>query len=148
VVSHDRYFLDRVATSILAFEGDGRVGRYVGDYSTYSRLRLQRERAANAAPAPAPSKAVAAGAAEARPRGVKLTYKETKELAEIEDTIAAAEREVAKIDQELGDPELYRRDPARAVLLGQQVLDARQKVQTLMERWQELESKKEASLNA
>jgi len=145
VVSHDRYFLDRVATSILAFEGDGRVGRYVGDYSTYSRLRLQRERAANAAPEPA--KVAPAAAAEARPRGVKLSYKESRELAEIEDTIAAAEREVARLEQELGDPELYRRDPARAAQLGQQVLDARQKVQTLMDRWQELESKKEASLN-
>ena len=51
LVTHDRYFLDKVATSILAFEGDGRVIRYEGNYAMYRRLKEQAE-AAKAAEAP------------------------------------------------------------------------------------------------
>ena len=53
VVTHDRYFLDRVATSMLVFEGGGKVGQYVGDYGNYSRLRRERARAGLDVPAPA-----------------------------------------------------------------------------------------------
>ena len=74
VVSHDRYFLDRVATSILAFEGDGRVVHYPGNYSMYRALKAQAEKAASEArcearaakrasvppPSTAPSEAAAA----------------------------------------------------------------------------------------
>jgi len=141
VVSHDRYFLDRVATSILAFEGEGRVGHYVGDYSTYSRLRLERARLAAAAPAQAAASAQAAGA---RPKAAKLSYKEIRELAEIESTILKAEGEVTRLERELSDPELYRRDGARAAQLGTELASARQRVSKLMDRWQQLEAKREA----
>jgi len=143
VVSHDRYFLDRVATSIVAFEGEGRVGHYEGDYGSYSRLRAERERLANGAAPAAPAAPVEAPAAKARP--TKLSYKETRELAEIENTILAAEAEVTRLEQELNDPGLYRRDAAQATKLGSDLAAARERVSQLMDRWQELESKREAS---
>ena len=145
VVSHDRYFLDRVATSILAFEGEGHVGHYVGDYASYARLRGERLRLASAAAA-APAAPAPAAAPEAAPRAkaAKLTYKETRELAEIEGTISAAEREVARLEGELNDPGLYKRDASRAGQLGVELSAARQRVAQLMDRWQELESKREA----
>ncbi|MEY2934610.1 MAG: transporter, ATP-binding protein [Pseudomonadota bacterium] len=151
VVSHDRYFLDRVATSILAFEGDGKVGHYEGDYSSYSRLRAERAklalgaaRAMPVAPASASSASAPAEPAAARAKPVKLTFKETRELAEIEQTIAKAEAEVTRLEQELADPGLYRRDPDRAALLSVELSTARRRVVQLMDRWQELESKREA----
>ena len=56
LVTHDRYFLDKVATSILAFEGEGRVVRYEGNYAMYRRLKDQAEAASAPAPvAPPPS---------------------------------------------------------------------------------------------
>jgi ATP-binding cassette subfamily F protein uup len=142
VVSHDRYFLDRVATSLLVFEGAGKVQHYIGDYGTYSRLRRERAELARqptreAAPPPA-----AAPAAPKRP--AKLSYKEERELAEIEKTIEAAESDVRRIEAELADPDIYRRDAVRAGQLGTELGTAQARVATLMDRWQELESKREA----
>jgi ATP-binding cassette subfamily F protein uup len=145
VVSHDRYFLDRVVTSLLVFEGEGRVGNYVGDYGTYSRLRRDRERASTpraAAPDSGPSVSDSAPALRQRPP--KLTYKEERELGEIEGNIEAAEREVRRIDEQLADPDLYRRDATKAATLSVELSAAQARVQALMDRWQLLESKREA----
>jgi ATP-binding cassette subfamily F protein uup len=147
VVTHDRYFLDRVATSMLVFEGNGKVGQYVGDYGNYSRLRRERARvgldvsAVDAAPS-------MTGTSEtlpsARPRPLKLTFKEERELSGMEATIAGAEREVQRIEGQLADPDLYRRDATKAGQLGAELAAAQARVQALMDRWQELESKREA----
>ena len=144
VVSHDRYFLDRVATSMLVFEGAGKVQHYVGDYGTYARLRRERAELARAA-AREPSAATVASAAAAAPkRPPKLTYKEERELADVEKAIGVAESEVVRIEAELADPEIYRRDPARAAQLGTELGAAQARVVSLMDRWQALESKREA----
>jgi ATP-binding cassette subfamily F protein uup len=143
VVSHDRYFLDRVATSLLVFEGGGKVQHYVGDYGTYSRLRRERAEQERAAAAE-PSKAAAPAATGAAKRSAKLSYKEERELAGIEKMIEDAEADVRRIEAELADPELYRRDAVRAGALGTQLSAAQARVQSLMDRWQELESKREA----
>src|SRR6185436_6168776 len=66
VVTHDRWFLDRIATSVVAFEGDGRVVRYAGNYDTYRRLRAERADAVPAAPEP--RKASASPPAPKKPR--------------------------------------------------------------------------------
>jgi ATP-binding cassette subfamily F protein uup len=143
VVSHDRYFLDRIATSLLVFEGAGKVQHYVGDYGTYSRLRRERAEQERAA-AHEPPKVAAQAAASAAKRAAKLTYKEERELAGIEKAIEDAEAEVRRIEAELADPELYRRDAVRAGALGSELSAAQARVQSLMDRWQELESKRES----
>ena len=147
VVSHDRYFLDRVVTSLVVFEGAGKLQSYVGDYGTYSRLRRERADQERAAAAQEPVKAApaaAAAAAATAKRAPKLSYKEERELADIEKTIEAAEAEVRRIEAELADPELYRRDAVRAGALGTELSSAQARAQALMDRWQELESKREA----
>jgi ATP-binding cassette subfamily F protein uup len=148
VVTHDRYFLDRVATALLVFEPRGHVGYYVGDYGTYSRLRRERVRLGlDGVSESAPQQSAKPGEEAARTaklRPPKLTYKEERELEQIEAAIGAAEREVARIELDLADPDLYRRDAPRALRLGIELAAAQTKVQTLMDRWQELESKREA----
>ena len=67
LVTHDRYFLDKVATAVLAFEGDGHATRYPGNYEMYRTLKDQAERAAAAGRAP-PGAAPRAGRAPRRPR--------------------------------------------------------------------------------
>jgi ABC transport system ATP-binding/permease protein len=143
VVTHDRYFLDRVATSVLVFEGAGKVQHYVGDYGNYSRLRRERAELEKAAAREPVVLATSPGAVAAK-RSPKLSYKEERELADIEKSIAAAELEVKRIEAELADPDLYRRDAARAAKLGAELGAAQLRVQTLMDRWQALESKREA----
>ncbi len=141
VVTHDRYFLDRVATSILVFEGEGKIGHYIGDYASYSRLRAERARLTASATAAASREAKLQKSEERRT--AKLSYKEQKELDEIEGVIGAAEREVQRVEGALADPDLYRRDPAKAAALGAELSVAQARVQTLMNRWQALEHKRE-----
>jgi ATP-binding cassette subfamily F protein uup len=142
VVTHDRYFLDRVATSMLVFEGEGRVSEYVGDYGNYSRLRRERGRAGPEAPASVP-RAPAAPVAKVAARAIKLSYKEERELSEMEGSIEVAEREVKRLETELADPDVYRRDPAQAAQRAAELSSAQARVQVLMDRWQQLESKRE-----
>src|SRR5690606_23828496 len=85
LVTHDRYFLDKVATDILAFEGDGKVVRYPGNFEMYRRLKEQsRDKAPAAAPKSEAKPAAASPTPPAASRPVKLSYKEQRELDGIE----------------------------------------------------------------
>lgn len=137
IVSHDRWFLDRVATGILAFEGDGQVTFYEGSYTFYQERRDERERQ-RAAP-----KAKAAPARERTPapaRPKKLSFNERRELSTIEATIAAAEAAVSELERKVSDPEGFRR-PAEELRAEVAALEAgRVEVERLFARWQELET--------
>jgi ATP-binding cassette subfamily F protein uup len=99
VVSHDRYFLDRTVEHIFRFEGGGCLRQYPGNYSAFMEARRANERAvAPAAPetAPRPSKAD-----DTPPARRKLSFKEQRELEELEARIQEAERRQAEIETEL-----------------------------------------------
>ena len=98
-VSHDRYFLDRTAERLLVFEGAGAVTEYPGNYSTYAeRQEAENARAAAAKPALAPAKSTAPP--PERPR--KLSFKEARELQELEKTIAQLEAQQAQLQAKIG----------------------------------------------
>ncbi len=142
IVSHDRWFLDRVATGILAFEGEGQVVFYEGSYSFYQERRDERERQ-RAAAAKAEPKAAAGGkprAQPAAPRPRKLTFNEKRELAGIEDTIAGAEARVAELEARASDPELFKVPAPEVRAMLTELEQARARVEQLFARWQELES--------
>jgi ATP-binding cassette subfamily F protein uup len=130
IVSHDRWFLDRVATGILAFEGDGSVTFYEGSYSFYAERRPKRVSAATAPkPVTGPAK---------RERARKLTFKEKAELAAIEDTIVAAEGKVTGLETTLQDPAVFKDRSAEVPALVAALDAARAEVERLYARWQEL----------
>ena len=111
LVSHDRVFLDRVVTSTLAFEGDGRVTEYVGGYEDYLRQRSQPvsppvSPKCAAAKAAAWPEAQAADAKRADPR--KLTFKEQHELDGLPERIAALEKEQSALRDEMASPAFYK----------------------------------------
>ena len=135
VVSHDRWFLDRIATGILAFEGDGRVGFYEGDWSAW-----HARRAAAAPPAPKAPSAPSPAAAARASAGRKLTYKEKQELEGIEAAIGAAEARVAGLQATLEDPAIYRTRAAEVPALVAALDAARAEVDRLYARWEELEA--------
>src|SRR6185436_4995530 len=93
VVTHDRWFLNRVATSVLAFEGEGKVVRYAGGYDAYREQRARAEEAAppEKAPPPPPKEKPAA------PKTRGVTYAERLELDGIVDKIEAAEHVVSDL---------------------------------------------------
>ncbi len=138
LVSHDREFLNSVVTQIIAFEGDGRVVEYAGDYDDWERV--QKARAAEAIAARV-SEQPAGRAAPVKERGkVKLSFNETQELSALPGNIAALEEEQAAISAQLGDPELYKKggDVKKLQAIFKD-LDA--KLLALLARWEELDAK-------
>lgn len=99
-VSHDRYFLDRVAEHLLAFEDDGRLQEYPGSYSFYAEALAQREAAAIPAPV-RPQPKPAQPSAPTRPR--KLSYKEQREYQGLEQRIAELEAKQAELSQRVNE---------------------------------------------
>lgn len=98
-VSHDRYFLDRTAEKLFAFEGGGRIRRFEGSYSDYLDKRqeeLSEQSAAAPRSLPAPS-AQTPDAKQPSDRPKKLSFKEQKEWDEIEDYIAGLEAKQADL---------------------------------------------------
>lgn len=104
VVSHDRYFLDRTVENILRFEGAGKVREYPGNYTAF--LEASRDEEKDASPAPA-TKPAPPPKADNETREVnaatqrKLSFKETRELAELESRIQNDERRREAIEIEL-----------------------------------------------
>ncbi|MBP5306518.1 MAG: ABC-F family ATP-binding cassette domain-containing protein [Paludibacteraceae bacterium] len=106
VVSHDRFFMDKVVDHILAFEGDGRVKDYPGNYTDYRDWkRLQDEQAASRKktqiPAGAPRRQEAKSSDDSARR--KMTYKEKREFEALDAEIAALEAEKKQIEQQFQD---------------------------------------------
>ena len=140
VVSHDRYFLNRVCTHILAFEGEGRVQLSVGNYEYYAEKRA-RQAAALTKPSPYPvpkSKAPLKSPPPSRPR--RLSYKEARELEGMEAAILEAEANVARIEALFAEPDFHRSHGARTTELTAELDAEKERAARLYERWQELEA--------
>ena len=148
LVSHDRTFMDNVVTSMLAFEGEGRVREYVGGYTDWIRQGGKLppapwEGAARQHTEPtseAVKKAAPAPAAEPTKKAVKLSYKLQRELDALPAEIERLEGDVETLEQEIGDPALYQQE-ATAVTAKLQALEkVQQALEVAMERWMELEA--------
>ena len=131
IVSHDRWFLDRVATAILAFEADGRVVLYEGSYSFYAERRPKTGATTGAVAKKGDTRVKA-------PAPRKMTFKDKAELAGIEDAIATAEARVKADRGEAVGSGTFKTAAGHA-LVGD--LDAaRAEVERLFTRWQELDA--------
>ena len=147
VVTHDRWFLERVATAILAFEGDGKVRRWAGNYSTWrslraeedARLAAEREESEGAKKKAAAAKGTPAGA-PAKKKG--LSFAEKRELEGIFDRIAEREAEVERMQEELADPSVYAARGAEVPAMLEALEKAKLEVAALMARWEDLEARK------
>ena len=144
VVSHDRDFLDRVATSIVFAEGQGRWIEYAGGYSD---MIAQRGAGVEAKAAPV-AKASAAKAAPAEPAAAqtaapsakrKLSFKEKHALETLPKRMDDLRALAAKLQTELDDPQLYSRDAARFAKVSQALGKAQADLASAEEEWLELE---------
>lgn len=136
VVSHDRWFLDRVCDRVIVYEGDGVVTINEGNYSYYLEKRRALEATANAAKVK-PAKAKRVRSDDGAPR--KLKWKEERELEEMEETILTAESEVEEIEGKLNDPEFYIENSEKAVEMSADLEERKAEIKSLYERWEELE---------
>jgi ABC transport system ATP-binding/permease protein len=149
VVSHDRYFLNRVCTDILAFEGDGKIHHSTGDYDYYlekkERAAVTASRQSAAILATNKSAALSRDAATQKTKPRKLSFKEVHELEGMEAQIHAAEGEVARIEGLFADPEFFRKHATQVNQLKDDLEVTRHKVTQLYARWEELEAAKVAA---
>ena len=109
LVSHDRDFIDRIATVTVALEGEGRAQAYPGGWSDYAAQRP--DGAAEPAARPAARTAAVAKPEVTRPNG--LSFTERKRLDDLPDLIGRLEAEIAKLATLLADPDLFTREPVK-----------------------------------
>ena len=134
LVSHDREFLDSVATQSLVFEGDGVITHVVGGYDEWSRLRDERAAAA-AAPASKPDKEART---QTTPRK-RLTYAQRLELEALPAQIEGMESEQAGLQDRLADPSVASDHMALAEITNK-LAALQDELETLYDRWEALES--------
>ncbi len=138
VVSHDRYFLNRVCTGIIAFEGDGLVTYNEGDYEYYREKLAERKMRLAKRPVATQANAGSSRAPEAKPR--KMTWKEKAELEGMEAAILKAEEAVARIESLFADPEFHSKHGAKTIELTSELETAKKQGAALYARWEELEA--------
>lgn len=144
VVSHDRYFLNRVCTGILAFEGEGRVHYSVGDYDYYIEKRGRVAPQQIAEPKePKPAEPARKKEVSSRPR--KLSFKEQRELDGMEGAVLAGEENIARIEAMFVDPDFHRKYGQRTDELNAELAAEKERVAKLYERWQELDAIRNAA---
>ncbi len=153
LVSHDRYFLDRVVTSVVAYEGGGNWRENIGGYEDWviQSQRTKNVRHDEAARSQRTTKPMSAR--EARPAAPvlksqsvkKLSGKERQELTEIPDRIERLEKEEQNIHLQLADPLVYKDEPARVAALTEELKTLERELALLMRRWEELLEKEAAA---
>jgi ATP-binding cassette subfamily F protein uup len=164
LVSHDRVFLDNVVTQVFVAEGEGRWREYVGGYSDWERVRAPVEPVENKKPTQKPTASASAvsslnsatatssattasattsSAAVAKPK--KLSFKEQRELEQLPQLIADLEAEQTSISARLADPSIYRQSPSEAQQLNQRYAEIDTLLVQLLERWEAIESRAQAS---
>ena len=138
LVSHDRDFLDRTATSVVNFEGDGRWIDYAGGYSDMLAQKGTPVRAREAAKKPRVGNGAAhVPAVAGKPR--KLSFKDKHALETLPARIAELEKLIARERRFLSDASLYTRDPKRFRTATEALAQAEAELAQGEERWLELE---------
>ena len=140
MVSHDRDFLDRVATVVIAAEGDGRWVEYAGGYSDMIGQRGALE--------PPPEKAAKVKSKQARPRpGRKFSFKDKHSLEAAGSRMAALQEQIIELLESLNDADLYGRDPAAFAAKSSALDAAENDLAAAEEEWLTLEMRREEAEN-
>jgi ABC transport system ATP-binding/permease protein len=142
LVSHDRDFLDRVATSILMFEGDGKWTEYAGGYSD---MVAQRGAGVNArdVKVAVSERIVSPGQPPKMPSKRKLSFKDKHALETLPGKMAALHAEITTLETKLADTELYSRDPKAFEKTMKRHEKVKAEIAHAEEHWLELEMLRE-----
>lgn len=144
VVTHDRYFLDRVATDLLVAEGSGRWVRYAGGYRDYL-AQVGAPGSEASAPQPESTHEHAKSRVDRRVRSkprVGLTYAERLELDELPERVDRADARVSELQIALQDPALYRERAHEVATVKSELEQAERAASDLLARWEALEARR------
>jgi len=131
LVSHDRAFLDNVATSVLAFEGDGQFKEYEGGYDDWLRAKRAAEPVSPIADSPV--------SAKPSPRPRKLSFKEQRELEALPERIHSLEAQQDELHQAMADPGFFRQDGQAIAAATTRLESLTRELSQAYSRWEELE---------
>ncbi|NJL85391.1 MAG: ABC-F family ATP-binding cassette domain-containing protein [Leptolyngbyaceae cyanobacterium SM1_1_3] len=140
-VSHDRYFLDRTVNRLFAFEGDGVIRQYPGNYSVYLDFKKRQADDNAIAPsvsAPAQNAAASLSAPPASARSRKLSYKEKRELEQLETQIPKLEAEKADLEKSLYQNQKSASGYSQLQDMTARLAELNSKIDHATERWLEL----------
>lgn len=138
LVSHDRDFLDRVAATTIAMEGDGKATVYAGGWSDYQAQRKPTD-------VPVQKAAVKKAKSDARsadkPKEAGLSYTEKHRLEKLPTIIERLEAEIAKLEEFMSDPDLYTREPLKFQKATDALVERQNALASAEEEWLMLEDK-------
>jgi ATP-binding cassette subfamily F protein 3 len=139
-ISHDRYFLDRVATQILALDGAGGAEHYDGDYTEYHDWKARKLAAQTDARKKAEEeRQVKRSAPVSQQQAIKKSVKKKRETERnsqiVEAEIAEAEKRLASLSEEMGKPEVARA-PEQLAKINEEYVRTEQRLQSLYQEWE------------
>ncbi|MDQ6993915.1 MAG: ATP-binding cassette domain-containing protein [Mariprofundus sp.] len=146
LVSHDRAFMDRAASRVLAFEGHGEIVPVEGGYSDYLAWKCRREAELKEAQLAVKAVTVVATAAKAVKKQAKLAYKEQRELDDLPQSIETMEAQKTTIELRFNDVNYFSRDAVAFNKDQQQLVELEQTLAAAYQRWEELEALQESLL--
>lgn len=145
IVSHDRTFINNTVTQCLVLKGDGSVHEFVGDYDDWLRFDQANKIVEPAQASKSPTSEVPRQQRPERPR--KMSHRELKELESLPSVLEQLEAEHASRVESMSSPEFYKRDPEDIKRAQFELQSLEEKIQTMYQRWEELEELSAASLN-
>ncbi|HAH44845.1 MAG TPA: energy-dependent translational throttle protein EttA [Planctomycetaceae bacterium] len=137
LVSHDRAFLNNVVTATLVFEEGGEVKEYAGGYDDYLLQSQKNEQTANQQN----ESQVRSETQVEKPKAVKLSFKEERELQEIPQRIERLEQEQSELQEKMASPEFFKQSADVIAEATTRVTVIQQELEYLLERWEELEAR-------
>ena len=141
IVSHDRHFLDRLADHLFVFCGDGRIKDFTGSYSEYRAIKKKNEASLKTTPdKPVRKGAAGPGRGNENRNRKKLTYKEQKELEELENSLSALAEEKSGLEEKIGSGNLPFEELREASERIARIMDETEEKEM---RWLELSTKAE-----
>lgn len=133
VVSHDRYFLDRICDSLFIFQADGTIKSFIGGYSAYMELSDINQIKANTKESETKQENKAM-------QSLRMSSKEKRELETMDEEMDKVQQQIDAIDQDMAG---YSSDFVKLNELSEQRSTLEQKLEALMERWEELSEKQQ-----
>lgn len=142
LVSHDRDFIDRVATTTIALEGGGEVTAYAGGWSDYQH---QKSLIAREDPIKDTAKSKPTGDTKSKPvvdaKSTKLSFKDKHRLEELPAEISRLEQEISKLEELMSDPALFTEQPVKFQKAADALLARHEALSNAEEEWLELEER-------
>ena len=149
IVSHDRQFIDNTATECYLFEGEGRLNRYVGGFfdakqqqANFWASKAAEEQAKARKTEPLKEENSVKNDRTSKPKSVKLSYKEQRELEQLPQQLEELETKITALQAEIADPAFFQQAHDITDVKLKALADTEAELETAFLRWEELEEKK------